>query len=325
MQPQIHEIECPDPGSIASFQEVLKNPSSKLMKKTNDVLESIKAHLPEVLHEHTAHKMSYMEWGQGDDVVVCVHGLTRNSRDFDFLAQALADAGFRVICPDIVGRGRSEWLKNPALYGYPLYVQDILFLLKTLKLGQVKWVGTSMGGLIGMMIAAGHPKIISKMVLNDIGPHITKESLERIGSYAGQKHDFASRAEAEKYLREIMDTFGINDDGHWNHMVEHSFVHNPDGSCSFAYDPNIANAFWNSRGKMRVMQDVEMWPMWELIKCKILVMRGAESDLLTRETAEKMKESENVEDVVEIAGAGHAPSLMADDQIEIIKNWLLKD
>lgn len=329
MQPKKHYIECPDPGSAPNFQEVLKKTSlvSPWAVKAHSVLENIKSHLSNFIHKHAGsnHKMAYWEWGSGDNVVFCVHGLTRNGRDFDFLAKNLAERGFRVICPDVVGRGQSEWLNNPSLYGYPLYVQDMLLLIHQIDCKNIKWVGTSMGGLIGMMIASGNPDIITKMVLNDIGPLITKESLERIGSYAGQNHDFPNRAAAEKYLREIMNTFGISDEDHWAHMVEHSFTHNPDGSCSFAYDPMIGKAFWNKRGKMRVMQDVEMWPMWHAVKCPLLVIRGENSDLLTRETAEKMKQSKNVEAVVEIPNAGHAPSLMEEDQIKIITDWLLKN
>ena len=337
MEPRIFEIKCQEALSAPDFNAVLTkmNVSPKAMRlytRASELLEKIKNHTPDFIRKivnktpASTHNMTWYEWGDSNskDVIVCVHGMTRNGRDFDFLAQALAERGCRVICPDIAGRGKSEWLSNPALYGYPLYVRDIISLMHHLNLSKVKWVGTSMGGLIGMMIAASMPNLITKMVLNDIGPFIPKESLERIGSYVGKNNSFPNKEQAEEYLKTIMSSFGLKEVSHWEHVLEHTFVRGAGGSYVFAYDPAIGHAFWNSRGKQRKSQDVDLWPMWKTIHCPIMILRGADSDLLTKEIAEKMKEAKNVEDLVEIPKVGHAPMLMDYDQIEVVRNWLLK-
>lgn len=270
------------------------------------------------------HQLNYYEWGTGDKVVFCVHGLTRNARDFDYLACDLANHGFRVICPDVVGRGKSGWLSNPAFYGYPLYVADMIFLMTQLGLKDVLWVGTSMGGLIGMMLEAGTPHMIKRMVLNDIGPFMNKEALQRIGSYVGNNMSFPNRAEAEKYLKEVvLKPFGIKKQEHWDHMLANSFNVKEDGSHTLSYDPNIGMAFWNKRGKLRKMFDINLWPMWENINCPMLVLRGEESDLLSRDTAKRMAEKPETK-LIELPGVGHAPSLLEEEQISLVRDWLLQ-
>ncbi len=271
------------------------------------------------------HQLHYMEWGDenAEKTVICVHGLTRNAHDFDYLACALAAEGFRVICPDVVGRGKSDWLPNAKWYGYPLYVADIMTLLTQLQLADVHWVGTSMGGLIGMMVETSGPHVIDKMVLNDIGPFIPKESLQRIGSYVGQRMQFDSKDEAERYFREIHAPFGVKQETHWQHMLTHSLAQKDDGTWHLTYDPALQYAFWTKKGKQRKLPDLDLWNMWSAIHCPMLVLRGAESDLLQRNTAQTMAERDNVE-LVEFDGIGHAPMLMEDEQITIVKNWLLK-
>ena len=271
------------------------------------------------------HNLHYYEWGNpdSDKVAVCVHGLTRNARDFDFLACALAEKGYRVICPDVIGRGKSQWLNNPKWYGYPLYVTNMMTLLTKLELKDVHWVGTSMGGLIGMMVETHGPHLIRKMVLNDIGPYIPKQSLMRIGSYVGQNMTFSNREAAFKHFKEIHDTFGITKDEHWQHLFEHSFVEENDGAYKSHYDPGLALAFRSKRGKQIKMPNMDMWKMWDLINVPMLVLRGEKSDLLLKDTAERMVQKECAS-LVEFPEIGHAPMLMEDDQVKIVVNWLEK-
>ena len=274
--------------------------------------------------EQETHRMVYYEWGNplSERVVVCVHGLTRNGRDFDFLAQALSK-DFRVICPDIVGRGKSAWLRDPKWYGYPLYVSDMLMLLRHLGVLNVDWVGTSMGGLIGMLLAASVPHFIGRLVLNDLGPFIPKEALYRIAEYTGREVEFASRAEAESHMRTISQPFGITDEAHWEHLYAHSIIEGEEGACHMNYDPRIGMAFWNKRGKIRKLEDIDLWSHWEAVHCPTLVLRGETSDLLTRETVDQMQHKPEVTGVVEFPDIGHAPSLMDPKQIEIVREWLL--
>jgi len=270
------------------------------------------------------HDLHYMEWGDksAEKTVICVHGLTHNSRFFDHIACELSTKGYRVICPDIVGRGKSDWLSNPKLYGYPLYVSDMVALLTNLKLSNIDWIGTSMGGLIGMMVETTLPHVINKMVLNDIGPFIPATALNRIGEYVGQSQTFPNKESAIKYLKNSMNDLGINEESHWQHLTEHRFAENEDGTWSFNYDPAIAHPFRKKSGKQKMLPDLDLWKMWQMIHCPMLVLRGAESDLLQKDTALKMATRDNV-DLVEIENVGHAPMLMDEHQIKIITDWLI--
>lgn len=276
------------------------------------------------LKSSSKHRISYLEWGKGKKVVICVHGLTRNAHDFDYLSETLADEGYRVLCPDIAGRGRSEWLKNPKHYGYPLYCADMLAFMEELNLKNVIWIGTSMGGLIGMFIAANHPDIIKRMVLNDIGPFIPGAALMRIGRYIGQRRIFETLDDGEDYLRKIFTSYGLTSDEHWKHLAKYSFNRVPGGGFHIAYDPAIANAFWNNRGKQRKMPDMKFWNIWDKIDIPMLITRGIESDLLLQETAEQMTEKKMVM-LQEFPDIGHAPALMTRDQINTITSWVDKD
>ncbi len=187
------------------------------------------------------HHMAYVEWGDAANpkVLVCVHGLTRCSRDFDFLAQALA-ADYRVVCPDVVGRGRSDWLRNKSLYAIPQYCADMTTLLAKLNAETVDWVGTSMGGLIGMALACQPETPITRLVLNDVGPVITATSLARIGSYLGAAPRFDNIGQAEVFVRFVSATFGKFSDEEWRHLTRHVTRTAEDGKVEFAYDPGIA-------------------------------------------------------------------------------------
>jgi len=281
--------------------------------------------MPPVTHRllcidpHGFRHIAYHEWAgpAGAPTVLCVHGLTRNGRDFDRLAAALAQ-DFRVVAPDMAGRGQSDWLCHGEDYGYPVYINDVVVLLARLGLEEVLWVGTSMGGLVGMLIAALPHAPIRRMVVNDIGPLIAKEGLERIASYVGQDPSFPGVDAIESYLRQVAASFGPLSDADWHHLAIHSARKRPDGSFGLAYDPGIGDAF--HRGPVN---DVDLWAQWDRITCPTLVIRGAQSDLLRASDAKAMTERGPRAKLLEVAEAGHAPALMAADQIAAVRAFLL--
>ncbi|MAD44795.1 MAG: alpha/beta hydrolase [Oceanospirillaceae bacterium] len=271
------------------------------------------------------HRMVYQAWSRHEDagqpLIVCVHGLTRNRHDFDFLADKLS-AGGRVICPDILGRGDSDWLATAALYGYPLYVSQMQQLLAHLnqQYGNppVYWVGTSMGGLIGMMLAAMPGRCgIEKLVMNDVGPFIPYAALERLGDYVGKAPQFASVEEAEQWLRRVAAPFGPLTDAQWQHLARYGTESDPaaPGQWRVRYDPAIAEGF------ALVTGDVDLSMVWQGVTCPVLVIRGGDSDLLLRETARSMLQRPSTQ-LVEFPGIGHAPMLMARDQMNAVREFL---
>lgn len=266
---------------------------------------------------HGFHRVRYTEWGAPDnpDVVICVHGLTRNGRDFDHLARALA-SDFRVLCPDVVGRGLSDWLAHPQDYGYPLYLSDMSALIARSGAERVRWVGTSMGGLIGMMLAAQPGSPIERLVINDVGPLLPRSALERIAGYVGRTGPFADAPALEAQLRSVLAPFGPLSDAQWAHLAAHSTRRNADGSVSLAYDPAIADAFAGPQ------QDVVLWPVWDAVRCPTLVLRGADSDLLREDTAEEMTRRGPRTQLRVFSGIGHAPALMSEDQIDAVAAFL---
>lgn len=271
------------------------------------------------------HRMAYIEWGDASNprVVVCVHGLTRSGRDFDELAQALAPH-YRVICPDVVGRGASEWLRNPMEYQVATYAADMVTLIARLNVEQVHWVGTSMGGLIGMTLAALPGAPISRLVLNDVGPVVTGVSLARIGAYLGTAPRFSSMQAAEHYIRTVSAPFGPHSDAQWRFLTEHVVRQDPDGQYRMHYDPKLAVPFakgMEAAGKDGP-PDMLLWPYYDAIRCPTLVTRGMESDLLTTETAQAMRERGPKAKLVEFAGVGHAPTLMQPDQVDAVMAFL---
>jgi len=266
------------------------------------------------------HRMAYTEWGERDNpnVLVCVHGLTRNGRDFDDLARAMA-SDYRVICPDVVGRGRSDWLRDPAGYGFPQYVADMMVLLARLDVESVHWLGTSMGGLIGMFLASQDESPIARLVLNDVGPVIAAESLRRIGEYVGRAPKFETYEDAEKYIRLVSAPFGALSDAQWRHLAESSLRHAADGRLEMRYDPGIGEPFRQALA----FQNVDLWPIYDRIRCTTLVVRGAESDLLTPETLRAMAARGPRPRTVEIPAVGHAPMFLDAGQIGVVREFLL--
>jgi pimeloyl-ACP methyl ester carboxylesterase len=263
--------------------------------------------------------MAYMEWGDpAAPPVVCVHGLTRNGRDFDALAEALAPR-HRVICPDLPGRGASDWLPDPTLYQPPAYCEALSHLLAAI--GQpVAWVGTSLGGICGMLLAAARGTPITRMVLNDVGAHIPAASLRRIRDYMALAADkavsFPDLTALEHHLRLIHAPFGDLTDAQWAHLARHSARPLPDGTLALAYDPAIADPI-----RAAEPQDVALWPFWAAVAMPVLVLRGESSDLLLADTVDQMCARPGTE-AHTVAGAGHAPALMDAPTIDVIARFL---
>jgi pimeloyl-ACP methyl ester carboxylesterase len=266
------------------------------------------------------HRIAYREWGdlRNRDVLVCVHGLTRSSRDFDDLARALCGR-FRVVCPDIAGRGDSDRLPDPMLYGWPQYVSDMVTLIARLDVETVNWLGTSMGGFIGMALASQSGSPVVKLVLNDAGPVISRASLERIGAYLGQAPAFQTIEQAEQYVRAISVPFGPHSEAQWRFLTETWLRKIEDGTWRPHYDPRIAEPFRAALPE----KDLELWPVYDAVHCPTLLLRGEHSDVLRRDTAQQMAARGPKARVVEIPGVGHAPTLMQPDQIAIVRDFLL--
>lgn len=266
------------------------------------------------------YRIAYLEWGdpRNRNVLVCVHGLARSSRDFDELARALSGQ-FRVACPDLAGRGDSDRLSDPALYAVPQYVADMVTLLARLDVESVSWVGTSLGGLVGMALAAQPGSPVKRLVLNDVGPVIAKVALERIATYLGQAPAFASVEEAEKYVRAVSAPFGPHSEAQWRFLTETWLRKDAEGKWRPHYDPRIADEYKRTLPE----KDIELWYLYDAIRCPTLVLRGAQSDLLSRATAEAMTHRGPKAKLVEIAGVGHAPTLLNPDQIAIVREFLL--
>lgn len=260
--------------------------------------------------------LRWTEWGPAaGKPVVCVHGLTRNGRDFDVLARHLSAQGRRVICPDMPGRGLSGWLPSGALYAVPTYVAALAPLLAAI--GEYDWVGTSMGGMIGMALTAMPGAAMRRIVVNDIGPFIPQASLERIRDYLSVPQVFADIAALEAYLRRVHAPFGDLSDAEWRHMAEHSARMTADGRLRLHYDPAIVQPM--TAGPLA---DVDLWPLWELcVQRPVLVLRGEASDLLLPDTAARMAEHANVR-LATIPGCGHAPALMNPSQIGLVSDFL---
>ncbi|MFZ5512124.1 MAG: alpha/beta fold hydrolase [Pseudomonadota bacterium] len=273
------------------------------------------------LGPHGLHRMAYREWGDPGNkrVLICVHGLSRNGRDFDFLASRLC-RHYRVVCPDVVGRGRSDWLPVKDHYAIPTYVNDMVTLIARLDVETVHWVGTSMGGLIGMTLASLPGNPITRLVLNDVGPVITAVSLKRLGEYLGQAPTFASFEEAERYVRTISAPFGDLSDEQWRHLTENVVRPAKDGGYEMHYDPGIAEPFRKAMGD----EDVSLWPVYDAVRCPTLVVRGAQSDLLPAAALAEMARRGPAAQVVEIPDVGHAPMFLDDMQVNIVRDFLLQ-
>lgn len=269
------------------------------------------------------HNMHYVEWGDPDaaQVVICAHGLTRSGRDFDALAQALAPA-FRVVCPDIVGRGKSDWLEDKNEYSYAQYCADMAALIARVSAGnrprQLYWVGTSMGGILGMLLASRANTPIERLIVNDVGMIVPKSALERLALYVGKDPRFASFEQLAAYVRTVSAPFGALTDEQWHHLTVHGAMKHTDGSWGFGYDPGIGIAF-----REGALEDVNLLGVWDQIACPTLLIRGADSDLLPREVALQMTQRGPRPKLVEFAGVGHAPMLLTHDQISVVRDFLL--
>ena len=280
------------------------------------------------------HRMAYWQWGspESDHVLVCVHGLSRQGRDFDVLAQAVCEASgntIRVVCPDVVGRGQSDWLKNPMGYQIPAYAADMLALLAQLKPRTLDWLGTSMGGLIGLILAGSPdlplPVSIRRLVLNDVGPAMQWQALQRIGEYLGQTGRFDSLQQAADALWADSTTFGPHTPDQWlalsRHMVKP--LTGAPGSLTLHYDPAIALPFRDVTAESVAQGEAMLWALYDNIKAKTLLTRGAVSDLLSVATAQAMTQRGPRAQLLEFAGVGHAPTFVAASQVQPVVSFLL--
>lgn len=286
------------------------------------------------------HRMAYWQWGDAAaaHLVVCVHGLSRQGRDFDVLARALLaraaaqGQALRVVCPDVVGRGDSDWLKEPMGYQFPTYVGDMLTLLGTLAqqapIGQLDWVGTSMGGLIGLMLAGAPdlplPLPMRRLVLNDVGPVIEWQALQRIGQYLGKSGPFESVEAGAARLRELAPGFGPHTDAQWLALSRPMLRPAPQGGWRLHYDPAIAVPYAAVTEESSAQGEALLWQLYDQVTAETLVLRGADSDLLSAATARAMQARGPRPRVLEFAGVGHAPTLVADDQLAAVCDFLLR-
>jgi pimeloyl-ACP methyl ester carboxylesterase len=276
------------------------------------------------------HRMAYKEWGDPANprVLVCVHGVTRVADDFDALARALSGR-YRVVCPDVAGRGRSERLRDPGLYTVPQYVADMVTLIARVtandEAGTVHWVGTSMGGLIGMVLASLEGSPIRRLVLNDIGPVLDPAAMARIGEYIGQDMRFPSFEEGARFVREVSSSFGPHSDEEWRKLASDVLVQEPNGEWVRHYDIKLAGPFAAITPQQAEQDQAALWAAFDAIACPTLLIRGELSDLLSRETAEEMTRRGPKPQLAEIAGVGHAPTLMHARQIAIVRDFLCND
>lgn len=269
------------------------------------------------------HSMAYTEWGDPANprVLVCVHGLTRSGRDFDEIAKAFAQE-YRVVCPDVAGRGLSGWLADPKGYSVPQYVSDMVALVARLNVETVDWFGTSMGGLIGLALAGLPNSPIRKLLLNDIGPYIEPDALDRIGSYLGKPSSFATLQEGIDNAAQLVATFGPLTAEEWT-AINTPLLRERDGRWGYRYDPNIAVPFSQTDPNAAALGESMLWQALSSIQHPVLVVRGELSDLLSRETVEKMVGMGQAVSSAEIAGVGHAPAFLAADQIDLAKRFFL--
>ena len=280
------------------------------------------------------HRLAYWQWGESDapHLILCVHGLTRQGRDFDVLAQALLrqrGTGLRIVCVDVAGRGNSDWLPDPAMYQIPQYAADMVALLAHLQPVTLDWVGTSMGGLIGMAIC-GQPGLplpapVRRLVLNDVGPAMRWEALQRIGAFLGKTGRFASIQEAADAMWAISSSFGPHTPEQWLALSRHMVrpVEGDPGKVQLHYDPAIGDAFRAVTAEAAAQGEAMLWQLYDQITAQTLVLRGAQSDLLSPATAQAMQRRGPCARVVEFDGVGHAPTLVVADQLEAVTSFLL--
>ena len=268
------------------------------------------------------HRMAYWEWGDPSNrrVVVCAHGLSRQGRDFDTLARALCDT-WRVVSVDVLGRGQSDWLADPMGYTIPAYVADMVTLLARLDAESVDWVGTSMGGLIGLGLAALPQSPLRRLVLNDVGPTVEPVSLQRIGTYLGMPAHWATVEEAADALWAISQGFGPHTREQWIELTRPQLKPDGDGFKPH-YDLAIAVPFKAITPEIAKAGEAMLWQAYDSLRLPVLLLRGAQSDLLSHETALAMTQRGPRAQLVEFAGVGHAPTLVAPDQVAAVAEFL---
>ena len=278
------------------------------------------------------HRMAYWQWGnpQSRHVVLCVHGLSRQGRDFDVLARALclkAGGDLRVVCPDVVGRGQSDWLQDPMAYHVGAYAADMQVLLAHLQPDTLDWVGTSMGGLIGLAVFGQpeQPVPLRRLVLNDVGPRIQWQALQRIGEYLGQGGEFSSLQQAADAMWKTATSFGPHTPAQWLDLSRHMVkpVGGTSGLLTLHYDPRIALAFQAMTAETAAQGEALLWHLYDHIKAPTLLTRGAESDLLSHETAQAMTARGPKARLVEFEAVGHAPTFITDEQVQVVTSFLL--
>jgi pimeloyl-ACP methyl ester carboxylesterase len=272
------------------------------------------------------HRVVYKEWGDPDNrrVLICSHGVTRVADDFDALARALCDE-YRVVCPDTVGRGRSGRLRDPQHYRIPQYVSDMVTLIArvTRDADPVDWFGTSMGGLIGMALASLPGNPVGKLVLNDIGPTLDPVAIQRIGDYIGQDLRFPTFEAAARFVRDVSASFGEHSDAEWHKLATDVLRQDDSGQWVRHYDMGLAQPFRCATPESAAADEAMLWAAYDAIRCPTLLVRGEHSDLLSRATAEAMAARGPRATLVEIPGVGHAPTFLHDDQIALVKQFLL--
>ncbi|NVO06100.1 MAG: alpha/beta hydrolase [Rhodoferax sp.] len=278
-----------------------------------------------------SHRMAYWQWGdaQAAHTVVCVHGLTRQGRDFDVLARALVERAtqpIRVICPDVAGRGMSDWLADPQAYAIPGYVGDMLALLAALQPQTLDWVGTSMGGLIGIGVCAHAQAVgasVRRLVLNDVGPVLEWDSIQRIGTYLGKSMHFDSLQQAADALWSIASSFGPHTPAQWLELSRHMVKPDPQGGVRLHYDPAMALPFQAITQEAAEQGEAAIWALYDGITARTLLLRGADSDLLSVQTAAQMTQRGPKARLLEFAGVGHAPTLVEQSQVDAVASFLL--
>ncbi len=266
------------------------------------------------------YRIHYRQWGDADNprVLICAHGLTRNATDFDDIAAALCER-YRVLAIDYPGRGASDWLRTKTDYHFPCYIAASCAVIARSGAERVDWLGTSMGGLIGIQMAALPGSPIDRLVINDVGPELPLAAMQRIADYIGLQFDFASLDELEAHLRLAHAPFGPLSDAQWRHLAVNSYRQRDDGRYVLSYDPDIAEPF---RQANLHSEPVNLWPLWDAIRCPTLLLRGETSDVLLAETAAQMTRRGPRAELLTLPGIGHAPALMAEEQIAAIRDWL---
>jgi pimeloyl-ACP methyl ester carboxylesterase len=271
------------------------------------------------------HRVAYTEWGDPANprVLLCVHGLTRSGRDFDEVAKVFSHA-YRVVCPDVAGRGLSDWLADPKHYGVAQYVADMVTLIARLNVETVDWFGTSMGGLIGLALGGLRNSPIRKMLLNDVGPHIEPPALARIGSYLGRAPTFATLQEGIDHAALLAASFGPLTAEQWR-AINTPLLRERDGHWEFRYDPRIAEPFTATTEEATALGEAFLWHSLTAIKTPVLVVRGEHSDLISRETVAQMVARGQAVQSREAPGVGHAPAFVSAEEIAIAKGFFLED